>query len=34
VVEVTGMTVNSGTSDIAAGNNGVIVPGTYSVLQA
>ncbi len=34
VVEVTGMTVNSGTSDISAGNNGVIVAGTYDIVQA
>ena len=34
VVEVTGMTANSGTSDISAGNNGVIVAGTYDIVQA
>lgn len=34
VVEVTNMTANSGTSDIAAGNNGVIVAGSYDIVQA
>ena len=34
VVEVTNMTVNSATSDIAAGNNGVIVAGTFDIVQA
>lgn len=34
VVEVTNMTANSGTSDISAGNNGVIVAGTYDIVQA
>jgi uncharacterized phage protein gp47/JayE len=34
VVEVTGMTANGGTADIASGNNGVIVAGTYDIVQA
>lgn len=34
VVEVTSMTANSGTADITAGNNGAIVAGTYSIVQA
>jgi len=34
VVEVTGLTVNSETADIPAGKNGVIVPGTFSTVQA
>ncbi len=34
VVEVTGMTANGGTADIAPGNNGVIVAGTYDIVQA
>ncbi|OOH80797.1 baseplate J/gp47 family protein [Leptospirillum ferriphilum] len=33
VQEVTGMTANGGTSDIAAGTNGVLVAGTFSITQ-
>ena len=33
VQEVTGMTANGGTSDIAAGTNGVLVAGTFSINQ-